>query len=110
MKTNKIMCPKCNTQNLRILNPDEIVGHTCPVKCNNCNLVFGWYELNKYWNIDVGHFYDIDTESVGYIPEPEWEDFRDYIKSLFGLTTFDINDAIDATIDYGFPIGQVGSC
>ena len=110
MKTNKVMCPKCNTKNLRMLNPDEIIGHTCPVKCDVCNLVFGWFELNTYWNIDAGDFYDVVDETIAYIPEPEWEDFRDYIKSQFVLTTFDINDAMDALmIDYGYPVGAVGS-
>ena len=115
MKTNKIMCPKCNTKNLRMLDMSEIIGHTCPVKCDNCNLVFGWFELNKYWNIDVGDFYDVVDESIAYVPEPEWENFMVYLETQFGTVSSHPDDwkkwghSENTEIDYGYPIGSVGS-
>jgi hypothetical protein len=90
-----------------MLDMNEIIGHTCPVKCDNCNLVFGWFELNKYWNIDVGDFYGGVNESIAYIPEPEFEPFSDFL--LFGCTEeFLRGMQDDSLVDVGYPVGAVG--
>ncbi len=67
------------------------------ITCPKCREVFTVHELIHRWGYDAGDFFDTG------VLEPDdvaWENFINSIE--FSLVE-------DDSVDYGYPIGQVGS-
>ena len=107
----KFMCPKCNTHNLRKAIPQKLGFEYF---CDECHLYFDTQNLVNFWNFDVADLCDIMPTIEEPTFEPLWknwwerkEGYETVFRMFLGIPEWEDEDE---TIDYGYPIGAVGTC
>jgi hypothetical protein len=105
---DKIICPKCETHNLRKAIPQKL---GVEYFCDKCHLCFDIQNLVNFWGFDAADLLaNSDIMSNEPTFEPLWETWleRNDEYEVVGRMLLNIPEWEDIAVDYGYPIGAVG--